>query len=76
MDLRTQIRKKDVVTFANGNRAEVGLNTMCILMTYYDEDLNCSSKPEYSIVKVERPYYQTVFDLKIQDEVHIKKNVR
>ena len=59
---KLDIQKNDIVEFANGNKAQVGINSLWIIQNYYDDKLNCIKKPEYNIVKIYRPTYEVIYE--------------
>ena len=67
-----QINSGDILIFANGEKREIGANILWLLRDYYDENLNCTTNPDFNIVQILRPEYK-VIDSK-EEEKSVRKN--
>lgn len=52
----------DLVYFKNGKNGQLNEFAIAIIEEHYLEDLTCLENDEYTIVKVVRPIYQTLFE--------------
>ena len=43
---------------------QLGGNNKYILEQYYNENLECTDKPEYSVEKIYRPQYKKIYQRK------------
>lgn len=67
-----QINSGDIVIFANGEKREVGTNILWLLKEYYDENLNCTTNPDFNIVQILRPEYKVIYSK--EEEKSVRKN--
>ena len=67
-----QINSGDIVIFANGEKREVGTNILWLLRDYYDENLNCTTNPDFNIVQILRPEYKVIYSK--EEEKSVRKN--
>lgn len=67
-----QINSDDILIFANGEKREVGTNILWLLRDYYDENLNCTTNPDFNIVQILRPEYKVIYSK--EEEKHVCKN--
>ena len=56
-----QINSGDILIFANGEKREVGTTILWLLRDYYDENLNCTTNPDFNIVQILRPEYKVIY---------------
>ena len=59
---KSDIKPNDIVEFKNGKKIIVDNQSMWILNEFYDENMNCFKKEEYTIIKVIRPYYEEIYN--------------
>lgn len=52
----------DMLILFNGLKVIVGPKTLDILNLYYTDNLECPSKPDYTVLRVERPTYKNIFN--------------
>ena len=67
-----QINSGDILIFANGEKREVGTNILWLLRDYYDENLNCTTNPDFNIVQILRPEYKVIYSK--EEEKSVCKN--
>lgn len=67
-----QINNGDILIFANGEKREVGTNILWLLRDYYDENLNCTTNPDFNIVQILRPEYKVIYSK--EEEKSVRKN--
>jgi len=67
-----QINSGDILIFANGEKREVGTNILWLLRDYYDENLNCTTNPDFNIVQILRPEYKVIYSK--EEEKSVRKN--
>ena len=67
-----QINSGDILIFANGEKREVGANILWLLRDYYDENLNCTTNPDFNIVQILRPEYKVIYSK--EEEKSVRKN--
>lgn len=56
-----ELKNNDILIFKNGNRAIYTSDRKKIIDQYYDNELNCLTNDNYTIIKVYRPYYDLIF---------------
>lgn len=52
----------DIVFFKNGNKLTLNEFRIAIIEGHYTDDLVCLEEDSYTIIKVVRPYYETLFE--------------
>ena len=52
----------DIVFFKNGNKLTLNEFRIAIIEGHYTDDLVCLENDDYTIIKVVRPYYQTMWE--------------
>lgn len=67
-----QINRGDILIFANGEKREIGANILWLLRDYYDENLNCTTNPDFNIVQILRPEYKVIYSK--EEEKSVRKN--
>ena len=67
-----QINSGDILIFANGEKREIGTNILWLLRDYYDENLNCTTNPDFNIVQILRPEYKVIYSK--EEEKSVRKN--
>ena len=64
------LKNNDILIFKNGNRSIYTSDREKIIQQYYDDNLNCITNDDYSIIRVFRPHYELIFgDSKIKRKV-------
>ena len=61
---KEELKKDDILIFANNGTMVLGGNNMYVLDQYYDDQLQCIDKPEYSVEKIYRPQYIKIYQRK------------
>lgn len=59
---KNELQTNDLLIFKNGHTAILDYTKLHIIEQFYDNELNCLSNDDYTIVKVYRPTYDLVFD--------------
>ena len=67
-----QINSGDILICANGEKREIGANSSWLLRDYYDENLNCTTNPDFNIVQILRPEYKVIYSK--EEEKSVRKN--
>ena len=70
--LKQNLRNGDILIFRNGEEREyVSFSNISTLIgTYYNDNLECTTNDDYTIVEIKRPTYTTIFkreDKKLED---------
>ena len=52
----------DIVFFKNGNKLTLNAFRIAIIEGHYTDDLICLENDDYTIIKVVRPYYETMWE--------------
>ena len=65
---KKDIKNDDILTFANKHKVVMSQNNRYILDQFYNDDLECIEKPEYTIETIERPQY-----VKVYQRTHLPK---
>lgn len=61
------LKNNDILIFKNGNRSIYTSDRKKIIQQYYDDNLNCITNDDYSIIRIYRPHYELIFgDSKIK----------
>ena len=64
------LKNNDILIFKNGNRSIYTSDRKKIIQQYYDDNLNCLTNDDYSIIRIYRPHYELIFgDSKIKRKV-------
>ena len=64
------LKNNDILIFKNGNRSIYTSDREKIIQQYYDDNLNCITNDDYSIIRIYRPHYELIFgDYKIKRKV-------
>lgn len=64
------LKNNDILIFKNGNRIIYNKHKEWIIQQYYDDNLNCITNDDYSIIRIYRPHYELIFgDSKIKRKV-------
>lgn len=58
---KKDIKNNDILTFTNKHKVVMSQNNRYILNQFYNDDLECIEKPEYTIETIERPQYVKVY---------------
>lgn len=61
---KEELKKDDILIFENNSTMVLGANNMYVLDQYYDDQLQCIDKPEYSVEKIYRPQYIKIYQRK------------
>lgn len=59
---KNELQTNDLLIFKNGHTAILDYTKLHIIEQFYDNELNCLSNDDYTIVKVYRPTYDLVFN--------------
>lgn len=55
------LKNNDVLIFKNGHKIIYTSDRKKIIQQYYDDNLNCLTNDDYTIIRVFRPSYELVF---------------
>lgn len=67
---KNELQKNDILIFKNGSRSIYTSDREKIIQQYYDDNLNCITNDDYSIIRIYRPHYELIFgDSKIKRKV-------
>lgn len=55
------LKNNDILIFKNGNRSIYTSDREKIIQQYYDDNLNCLTNDDYSIIKIYRPHYELIY---------------
>lgn len=58
---KEELKKDDILIFQNNSTMVLGANNMYVIDQYYDDQLQCIEKPEYSVKKIYRPQYIKIY---------------
>ena len=58
---KEELKKDDILIFANNGTMVLGGQNMYVLERYYNDQLECTEKPEYSVEKIYRPQYKKIY---------------
>lgn len=67
--MKKELQKNDILIFKNNHTAVFDSSKIYVIEQNYDDNLNCLTNDDYSIMKIYRPTYDLVFD---KDENKIK----
>lgn len=59
---KSELQENDLLVFKNNHKAFLTQDRYKIIQEYYDDDLNCLTNDNYTIIQVYRPEYQLVFE--------------
>lgn len=59
---KSELQKNDLLVFKNNHKAFLDEGRYKIIQEYYDDELNCLTNDNYTIIQVYRPEYQLVFE--------------
>lgn len=60
--MKQELQAEDVLILKNGKRVILSERNKYLLVEFYDDELNCMTNPEYSIIQVLRPVYEPIFE--------------
>ena len=55
------LKDNDILIFKNGSRVIYSKHKRLIIEQYYDNELNCLTNDDYTIIKIYRPHYELIF---------------
>lgn len=58
---KEELKKDDILIFANNGTMVLGGNNMYVLEKYYNDQLECTEKPEYDVDRIYRPQYKKIY---------------
>lgn len=61
---KSDIQEGDIITYKNGKKKTINKGDFWVLQEYYDDDMNCI-RDEFTIISIERPYYDTIYSRNI-----------
>ena len=56
-----ELKNNDILIFKNGSRAIYTSDRKTIIEQYYDNELNCLTNDDYTIIRIYRPHYDLIF---------------
>lgn len=56
-----ELKNNDILIFKNGNRAIYTSDRKKIIDQCYDNELNCLTNDDYTIIRIYRPHYDLIF---------------
>lgn len=59
--MKEQLQEGDILVFKSGTKREYTHKDEWMIENFYDKDLNCLTNDKFTIVKVLRPHYDTVY---------------
>lgn len=59
---KEELQENDLLVFKNNHKAFLTQDRYKIIQEYYDDELNCLTNDNYTIVQVYRPTYERVFE--------------
>lgn len=59
--MKNLIQEGDVLVFKDGHERKYTHLEAWTLEQFYDEDLNCLTNDKFTIVKILRPHYDTIY---------------
>ena len=72
------LRNGDILVLKNGEKREyqsIG-NIIFILNAFYDDELNCKTNDDYSVVEIRRPRYDVIFKREKEKSLVKKRGIR
>jgi len=70
---KSELQKNDLLVFKNNHKAFLTQDRYKIIQEYYDDELNCLTNDNYTIIQVYRPEYKLVFEREKGKEHGIKR---
>ena len=55
----------DLIEFKSGKKKTINMNDFIILKQFYDDELNCTTNDDYTIISIYRPFYETIYSREI-----------
>ena len=55
------LKNNDILIFKNGSRVIYSKYKKWVIEQYYDNELNCLTNDDYTIIRIYRPNYQLIF---------------
>lgn len=68
---KNELQKNDILIFKNNHTAVFDSSKIYVIEQNYDEELNCLTNDDYSIIRIYRPHYELIFG-----EPKIKRKVK
>ena len=59
--MKEQLQEGDILVFKSGTKREYTHKDAWMIENFYDSDLNCLTNDKFTIVKVLRPHYDTIY---------------
>ncbi len=59
--MKEQLQEGDILVFKSGTKREYTHKDEWMIDNFYDSELNCLTNDKFTIVKVLRPHYDTVY---------------
>lgn len=66
-----QLKNNDILIFKNKNKMIYSEHKKWLIEQYYDDELNCLTNDDYTIIRIYRPHYEL-----IQCEHKIKRRTK
>lgn len=59
---KAELQENDLLVFKNNHKAFLTQDRYKIIQEYYDDELNCLTDDNYTIIQVYRPEYKLMFE--------------
>lgn len=59
---KSELQEGDLLVFKNNHNAFLTQDRYKIIQEYYDDELNCLTNDNYTIIQVYRPEYKLMFE--------------
>lgn len=59
--MKEQLQEGDILVFKSGTERKYTQKDEWMIENFYDKDLNCLTNDKFTVVKVLRPHYDTVY---------------
>lgn len=59
---KNELQKNDILIFKNNHTVVFDSSKIYVIEQNYDDELNCLTNDDYSIMKIYRPTYELVYD--------------
>ena len=59
---KSELQENDLLVFKNNHKAFLTQDRYKIIQEYYDDELNCLTNDNYTIIQVYRPEYKLMFE--------------
>lgn len=59
---KNELKDNDILVFKNNHSAVLSVSNHYRIEKFYDDDLNCITDDNYSIIKVFRPVYEKIYE--------------